>query len=695
MLSEIELTRSYDSGKDNSDIVAEFLNPVLSEAGEYFRLAGYFNSGMLAAAARGMASFIANGGTMRIVASPNLSARDLAFLESADSNEARLVVFEEALSRSVADLVSLEDLLLKDHVRALAWMLKSGRLQIRIAVPAKGQSVDALFHHKVGIVVSRDGSERLSFSGSINETSAAWTKNYEDFKVFREWSEAERDYFQGDLNMFNEYWNQTRRNVEVIDLPEAVEREILQHAPLEFEEFSLKKHERPKSSTDEPTFELRNYQKRAVDAWGKRGYRGILAMATGTGKTKTATGCIKSLLEVEPNLFVISTSPYQHIATQWTKELAKFNVVALAGSGKWKRLLEGAIDDLVLGIRDVAAVTVVQDTAANPAFIAAIQRIIEANIPILFIGDESHGLGAPSLRKALSADYKYRLGLSATPARYFDEGGTDFLEDYFNGEGIEEDAFTFSIGEALAWRDPITNARALCDYNYYPIFVDLTPEETEKYLKFSEEIGVASAINKNRKSEESDSRLKQLLRDRALILKQAKSKIPALLETIRSNPITGNSLVYCVNTNQLVSAGGVLSQQDVIWHRFTGEESTSGSPSEREKILRNFSIGDYDALVAMKCLDEGVDVPSAHTAFILASSGNPREFVQRRGRILRPDSPSKVASVFDFVVRRPRGADHSPEDPTSFDSELNRMLEFASVALNELEVRTLIIKELR
>lgn len=286
VFSEIELARRYDSGQDDADIVTEFLEPVLAEAGQYFRLAGYFNSGMLAAAARGMASFIANGGTMRLIASPNLSAGDLALLNKAESREERLAVFEDALSRSVADLVALENLLMKDHVTAMAWMLKSGRLEIKIAVPAIGQTVDALFHHKVGIVVSRDGAERLSFSGSINETSAAWTKNFEDFKVFREWVGAEKEYFDGDLTMFEEYWHQSRRNIEIIDLPDALERQILTHAPIEFDELILKRHQRNRPVKPEKVLKFRDYQERAIKSWSERNFQGILAMATGTGKQK-------------------------------------------------------------------------------------------------------------------------------------------------------------------------------------------------------------------------------------------------------------------------------------------------------------------------------------------------------------------------------------------------------------------------
>ncbi|MFM1926603.1 MAG: ATP-dependent helicase DbpA [Actinomycetota bacterium] len=689
MLSDLELAKSYDSGEENADIVAEFLDPVLGQAGSYFRLAGYFNSGMLAAAARGMATFLAGEGTMKVVASPNLSAADVAALELKESEQERLQLFESVLAQSIRDLSNLEDLILRDHVAAMAWMLKTNRLEIRIAVPAVGQTIDALFHHKVGIVVSKDQSERMSFSGSINETAAAWTRNFEDFKVFREWESSERDFFQSDLKRFEDYWNGNRKSVQVIGLPDALRQEILEYAPKDFETLNLRRT--PKKPNSNAPVVLRDYQLKAIECWKKANFQGILAMATGTGKTKTAVGCVKELLTKEKRLFIISSSPYQHIATQWTKELKPFSPVQLAGSNNWRKLLQGAIDDISLGVKDVVAVTVVQDTASSDDFTRMLQNLVKKGIPVLFIGDEAHGLGANSRRRALNDSYVYRLGLSATPARYFDEGGTDFLEDYFGG-----DVFSFPIKDALAWRDPITGARALCDYRYFPVFVDLSHDEIEKYERLSQEISVATAINNQNSSDASEQRLKQLLRDRAMVLKRAQNKIPALMKLFETLGQIKFSLVYCVDTAQLTDAGAALSRHDVSWHRFTGEESTAGSPSERETILRNFTAGDYDALVAMKCLDEGVDVPAANTAFILASSGNPREFIQRRGRLLRPDTPGKVANIYDFVVRRNFSADQSDGlGYDSFESELKRMTEFASSALNELQIRTLILEQSR
>ena len=687
MLSDLLLSKSYDSGEADADIVGDFLDPVLAQSGEYLRLAGYFNSGMLAAAARGMSSFISGGGVMKIVASPNLSPADIKVLEVSHTDEQRMQLFESVLSNSIRDLANLEDLLMREHVAAMAWLLKTGRLEIRIAVPAPGQTIDALFHHKVGIVVSKDKSERLSFSGSINETAAAWTRNFEDFKVFREWEVNERDFFQSDLRRFEEYWTNSRAAVNVIELPEAIQMKLLEFAPSEYEKLVLRHKKVNTRDADAPV--LRNYQLEAIAKWRDRNFRGTLAMATGTGKTKTAIGCIHELLKKEKKLFIIASSPYQHIATQWTQELKPFSAVQLAGAGNWRKLLRAAIDEISLGLKDVVAVSVVQDTASSADFVDLLEGLARKGIPILFIGDEAHGLGANSRRRALSDSYMYRLGLSATPERYFDEGGTTYLEDYFGG-----DAFSFPIAKALAWRDPVTGARALCDYRYYPIFVDLTNDEIEKYESLSQEISIATAVNNSKSSEESERRLKQLLRDRAMILKRAGNKIPALLALLRKSAKVEYSLLYCVDSNQLQKVGVSLSEFDVSWHRFTGEESTSGSPSEREIILKNFAEGSYDALVAMKCLDEGVDVPAAKTAFILASSGNPREFVQRRGRLLRPDKPDKVAQVYDFVVRRHFSPDEKDgAGHENYESELKRMLEFASSALNELEVRTLILEQ--
>ena len=402
------------------------------------------------------------------------------------------------------------------------------------------------------------------------------------------------------------------------------------------------------------------------------------------------------MAKVKPKLVTIITSPYQHISIQWSKEFANFKPLSLAGKSNWRRLLGESVNECRLGAKNQLIISVVQATASSEDFQEILAPLILTGYEFLIIGDEAHGLGARQMRKALSDSYQYRLGLSATPERYFDEPGTEFLEQYFGG-----DVFNFPIEEALAWRDPVTGARALCDYNYYPILVELDSEEEEKYKELTDSLAEAMRWNSEEGSIDSEERIQRILRDRAMILKKAKAKIPALEKLIKQKGMIHQALVYCVDTAQMTQAMSILASAGILYRRFTGVEGTSPSDdfdgiSERASILKNLGDGQIDALVAMKCLDEGVDVPSANTAIILASSGNPREFVQRRGRILRPDGPDKVASIYDFVIapsiQKMNTEEAKQVELQLFQTEMKRMTEFGTHARNNLEAESLLVR---
>ena len=328
-LSDAVIRRSYDSGNRSVNVVRDFLEPILSESITYDRLTGFFTSGMLAAAARGIGSFLSAGGKMRMVTSPQLSPRDIQAIDEIEELESRNAVFDACILRGLQGLSQLQSSIERDHVAAMAWMIKTGALEIRIAVPAPGRhDLNALFHHKVGIVRSSEG-EQLSFSGSINETAAAWTSNFESFKVFREWVDAEREYFNDDVELFDTYWNADEDSLtRVIPLSEAVREQLLSIAPETLDEVLVKLQSsgsnKQNSESSQP-IKFRDYQVAAIKAWKDAGYRGILAMATGTGKTKTAVGCFQELAKSEEKLVVVVTSPFQHISVQWAKEFAPWD----------------------------------------------------------------------------------------------------------------------------------------------------------------------------------------------------------------------------------------------------------------------------------------------------------------------------------------------------------------------------------
>jgi superfamily II DNA or RNA helicase len=688
-LRERTFARAYDSGNTEVDVVNDFLSPALSSGVSYDRLAGYFNSGALAAAARGISEFVLNGGKMRVIASPQLSPKDLEILKTVNSQNERLSIFSNALLGSLTNSDLLADEFERDHVAAMAWMLREGQLEIRIALAAEGQDETTLFHQKVGVITDAIG-DQISFSGSINETAAGWTKNIEEFKVFRSWHDAESDFVMHDKELFNRYWSADQNErVKVVPLEKAVFDEIIKLAPRNFSDLRLS---RPRKSTlkqEKPTFALRDYQKAAIEAWLGAGRRGLLEMATGTGKTKTALACFEKVLDGNPRLMTVITAPYQHIAAQWVKEFSEHEPLFLANESDWRESLHKAINECMLGVRSSLVIISVQNTACSTDFLHYLELGKNAGLSPFLIADEVHGLGSKEFQKALSPIYELGLGLSATPSRWFDEEGSATIEDYFGGS-----VFKFTIQDALTWINPLDGLTPLCPYEYEPVFVELNSTELVQYEELTKKIIKLMSFSDD---PEVQKRLANLQYERADIVKEAEAKLSALRKKLSKTENVSRSIIYCNNFHQMEAVQEILRDLGIRYRRFTGQEGTRPQPeyngySERDWALRDFGRDDIEVLIAIKCLDEGVDIPSATTGYILASSGNPREFIQRRGRLLRRYPGKEMANVIDFVVKPSVSLEHDLAlknyEKNIFQKELARMDDFSQTASNYLSVLT-------
>lgn len=692
---KLDLERAYDSGSPGQDVLLDFYIPVLGASVKYDRLAGYFSSAALAVAARGIAGLIRNGGRMRVVASPYLPPADVQALEGCVDDQAWREIAEGTIDASL-DLECLADEIMRDHVRAMAWMLAEGRLEIRLVVPCDAACAgEGLFHQKVGILSDGEG-DAISFSGSINETAAGWTDNIEEFKVFRSWESGEEGFLGHDRDLFDRYWSCSTARAVTISLPDAARSHLLSYAPDDISDLELDALvERRLRLRNSHSSGLRDYQERAVSAWFENDCRGILEMATATGKTRTAVAALARLRKNGGRQLCVITAPYQHVAVQWARELKAQSVLCLFEKADWRKALADLRSSVKLGRSNDVYICTVQNTAANPDFLDIVAAMSQSVDRCVLTGDEVHGLGAPEMQKALAGFYTHRLGLSATPERWFDDAGNEVLRDFFGST-----VFTFGIREALDWRDPVTGLSALCPYRYWPVFVNLGLEELEDYHELTERI---VRLWGRQDDEDARRKLNLLLFRRAEVVKKAGQKIDALEAILDQARSITQALIYCHSTEQMEKVMGVLLARGIRYHRFTGEEDTKpsrefGGSSERERILRSLSDGDIDVLVAMKCLDEGVDVPSARIGIILASSLNPREFIQRRGRLLRrADSEGKDhAEIFDVVVA-PSGK--WPSDPrvreieySIFGKELERIDDFAETAMNGLEARTKVLE---
>ncbi len=683
-----KLKKAYDS--DSDDILNSFYIPMLSQATEYRRLAGFFSSTSLAIAAKGISGLIRNGGSMKLICCARLSEADVNVIREAEESP------EKVIERSmIQQIEQVESRFVSDHVCALGWMIAKRRLAIKIVLvlskngsPLSARDVEwqGVFHQKIGVLMDSEGN-RTSFSGSVNESASAWLGNIEEFKVFRSWVDSEGDYLKSDEEKFNKYWNNLTTRASVIDIPTAIREKLIEIAPASLEEIDLEKWTRKKTRNKAP-IELWDHQKKAIRKWMENTHRGILEMATGTGKTYTALGCLKSVMRRNRPLVTVITCPYIHLVRQWLSHIEKSSlgsdlIVADSTNSGWKDKLTDGLLDISNGVSDKMIVLTTHSTFSNKKFIDIIGR---TESTLMLIADEVHGVGARTIKKGLLENYQLRLGLSATPARWFDDKGTDVLLQYFGGT-----VFEFGLYEAINTINPTTGYTYLVPYEYRPYFVGLTDDEWLEYEEKSKRI--ARIYHQAEHSAEAEKLFSLLCIKRQTIVKNAACKFEAFQAILDQIGAMKHCLIYCL-PEQLNTVQDMLNSRNIIQHKFTFREGTRpnneyGRISEREFLLQNFARGEYQALVAIKCLDEGVDVPPASTAVILASSGNPREYIQRRGRVLRRFPGKDKAIIYDIIVLpsmdKLPSEDFLNLEKRILQKELKRYKEFSLSAINVVD----------
>ena len=645
---DLDIKIKYDS--DNSDILNEFYIPVLSRSVEYYRLSGFFSSTSLAVSAQGLEEFIKNNGKMKLVCSAILSKEDVEKIKEVYDSPADLIA-----EKFLIDYDNISNIFVKDNLAALGFMIANGNLEIKIAILDESKGI---FHSKTGILIDEDDN-MLSFSGSDNETANGWKYNIEEFKVFKSWITGQDDYFIEDLHNFNQYWENLTVKSTVIDVPKAINNKLITLAPSTIDDIHIVNNIFDEESSEivdsEPKdgFELRDYQKEAIDNWIDAGKRGIFEMATGTGKTFTSLGCLDVLKnEYSSNydpLLVVIAMPTSHLVDQWEEDVLKFDfdvvIKAYSANSSWKNDLPDYLLDLSIGELENVVILTTHATASSQVFRDMVK---ECDVDSLLIVDEVHGIGSKNQKLALEPFYKYRLGVSATPERWMDDVGNEVISSFFG-----DIVYQFTLSDALIRINPDTGKTFLTPYEYYPIFVELTDEEFENYSYYSSVI--AQLYSKLKSSPKNKSEIKLQIRNKLLarqkILNVAENKYSEFRKLfsdlyVDSDEDLKNLLIYCHNSKQLTEVNKILNDFDVIKHKFTGSESIS----DRHILLDQFSKGNINALVAMKCLDEGVDVPSAETAIIMSSTSNPREYIQRRGRILRRHKNKELAVIYDMIV---------------------------------------------
>lgn len=672
MLRDLQLLPVYDS--ELYDLINDLQVPLLCHSKDYLRGVGYFTSGWLRLAAQGMAAFVAGGGRARIVVSPNLEQADwdaLQFGESAKKD----VLFKEVLARNIDDLqLTLEH----DTRNALAWMVADGHLEFRFALPRDRASAGD-YHDKIGIFTDME-SDQVAIHGSLNDSVKA-SLNGEAFSVFKSWDEGQAPYVVMHKTRLEALWNNQNKQFEVYRIPDAIREKLIKLRISSNPPYTRPILLQVNEIAPHCPFTLHDYQHNAIKEWFNANCRGVFEMATGTGKTITSLAAAVSAYQEHGRLAVLILVPYLHLLDQWAQSCRQFGfdpILCSGEHGRWQIEVKSAIQDFNIDVKKYICILAVHKTAAMERFAAAICRIPAKDT--LLIGDEAHGLGATHLRNALTENAFLRLGLSATPKRWFDDEGTNAIFRYFGPT-----CFEYSLDEAIG--------QFLTPYEYFPQLVSLTDDEAELYKELTQKI--INIASKAEHDYEIRQRIKKLLLQRSKIISSAQQKLPVLIDLLRRMQETSRQkseepngiLVYCApgNHKEVLQAVAALGLR---CHEFVHDVSLS----DREKLLSQFGNGEIQVLVAIKCLDEGVDVPSTKTAFILASSTNPREFVQRRGRILRKSKGKDRAFVYDFLIVPPpeRLAMKRRVDVSILQREMPRFAEFASSAMNQFGARSVV-----
>jgi superfamily II DNA or RNA helicase len=642
---ELELHSSYESLEDNEYLLNQFYIPVLEQTVNYYRIAGFFSSTALTVAMEGIEGLIHNKGKMYLLVSPELSASDYKTIKEYGQISANSEMFDDLDIDDTAN----------DHIKALAWLLANDYLEIKIVVGEK--SANSLFHQKFGIFEDAEG-DKISFSGSINETAQAWLNNIEEFKVFRSWKDGQKEYLNSDCQKFIDYWNDNKPGIaKVYDIPEAIRKRIVHVKPENINDLSIMKKYVCKSKKEEG-LSLFPHQKAAVEKWKNNNRKLLVEMATGTGKTRTAIGCVYEMLKNGEKFITIVATPQTTLSQQWNSDIKEldlnFDVSIFADSTnpKWKNEFKSLL--LKFWMYKSAIVYTTHDTASSKYFIECIKKY-RHDTKIFFICDEVHAIGSLKQREALLDDYDYRIGLSATPERLYDEEGTGLTRKYFGNQSFE-----FTIYEALHTINPITGKYFLNQYNYYPRFVHLNDEETSKCKKINRQISIIKSIIEGKKKRQvpyaaDQKKLEGCYNTRANIDKNAVEKIGELQSLLKDlNPELIQDTIIFTTDKQINDVMEMLGELKISRAKITEEISARSSGiseiSDRQKIIKEFAEGMYRVVVGIKCLDEGIDIKTARIAVLMASSTNPREYIQRVGRVIRPAPNKKISEIFDFIV---------------------------------------------
>lgn len=647
-LKEISIKHSYISFGEES-IAKALINPALATAKVYKRSVGFFSSGSLLVLLEGITALVRNNGKICLIASPKLSEEDIQTVKTGYGFRKKLL--EDYFSRDFdAAIDELDD----DRLKMLLELVSKNHMDIKIAI-TKGVGI---YHDKLGIIEDFTG-DAIAFYGSANASYGGYCENYEKVRVSRSWISGEKESVDDEQEEFDSLWNNANPFVDVYEYTECAKRNLLRAVSY--------RGSRNNEKEDKSGIELRDYQKDAINAWIENGYHGFYVMATGTGKTWTAIYSAKALMENKPAMLVIC-APYKHLVKQWAEDIVKVFpdakiIMAFSENSTWEQDLTNSI---VKQKYHKGTQIIVISTITSFYLKRFITTINKSNQEKLLIVDEAHRFTKhPDILNRL---FHYTLGLSATPFSGKSMQKGKELMEFFGGQ-----VFSLPIEKAL-------QSGFLVNYNYYPIYVHSNSDEEERFRSYSQKI---ASCYRNNVLINKDLLVKSL-RGRLRVISMAEEKLTLIKDIL--TPLKGSDhfVVYCGDGRLFDSDTGeelrhiqsvkkILSDEGFRVSQFTAKENMV----ERMQLVESFNKGDISALAAIRCLDEGINIPSIKSALLLSSNDDYREFVQRRGRILRTFKGKDHADIYDVIVLPSRNMDIWAA------IEFRRFYEYAKLALNK------------
>ncbi|MFX4211994.1 DEAD/DEAH box helicase family protein [Aliarcobacter butzleri] len=673
MLKNLNLEFEYNTSDNN--IVKEFYEPCLSNSIIYKRGVGFFTSGWLTENSKGLARFIENGGKAQYITSPIIDEKDL---ESLKGNFDQEKVTKTILS----NIDELEKSLAVDTRNLLGWLVYDEIIEFKFAV-LKNKLENGDFHTKFGVFIDSE-KNIVSFIGSMNESIKGFM-NYEEINVFTSWQDqTSLNNCKSKLKRFDRIWANEDPNIEVYEINSLIKNRLIELKSYGNRPYSKSNNKIKDNTPSIPLWlDVRDYQKDAINNWLSNGGKGILSMATGSGKTLTSLIAATMVISNSDKIVLVVIVPQNHLLEQWTSEMYKFNINPIKCNSNypnWHKDLNSKITQFNFNEKYFLPIITTNGTYITEKF----QNLIKKLDNIFLLVDEAHNFGSQEIRKFyLKENVLYKLGLSATPQRHMDDEGTNELVNYF-----DKVVFEYPLKKAIEDGN-------LTPYYYFPIFVNLTEEEQAEFYELSEQI--SKQMNFKNKNDESNDYLKMLLIKRAKVIESASNKLIVLKELLSEEKYKNlkNFLVYVssnidneTNIRNIEEVMNILKDLGFHVDKFTSDENKQ----QREYIIDKLTQEIINGIVAIKCLDEGVDVPSIEHAFILASSSNPKEFIQRRGRVLRKSKGKKFAYIYDFLVVPDLSKSTNSYDTSYLKKELERFLEFSSLAENRFEAEDKIMK---